>query len=213
MTDRRSRGPTRPSRGDVEGALEGLFRSGRANAALAWLLVAVLVVLFVESLAGGDYQWAAFAAFVGAVVLVPPIAYREWRVMIPWELLGVTLTPVLVRGLLGGPAGTFATYFAIAGLALIVTVELHMFTALSVTHWFAVALVVLTTLAVVAAWTIVRWGADQYLGTAYLVDNETLMVEWLWVTAAGISAGVLFDVYFTRRDRQLWQTIQRTVGR
>lgn len=212
MTDRRSRGSTRPTRGDVEDALAGLFRSGRANAALAWALVAVLALLFGESLTDGDYQWAAFAVSVAVVVLVPPVAYREWRVMVPWELLGVTLTPVIVRGLFGGPAGTFGTYFAIAGLALIVTVELHMFTALSVTHWFAVALVVLTTLAVVAAWTIVRWSADQYLGTAYLVDNETLMVEWLWVTAAGLSAGVLFDLYFRRRDLQLWRAIQRTVG-
>ena len=198
---------------ELTDALETLFRNGRNNAFLAWLLVGVLAVAFVESAVDLDYLWVVFVGFVGAVVLIPPTAYREWRVMLPWELLVLALAPILVRGVFGGTVGTFAAYLSLAALALIVIVELHMFTSLRVTHWFAVVLVVLTTLAAVAAWTVVRWNADRYLGTAYLVDNETLMLEWLYVTAAGIVAGVLFDGYFRRRDRQLWRAIRRTVGR
>lgn len=196
---------------EIEDALERLFRDGRTNAVLAWLMAVVLAVVFVESALEVDYAWTLFVGFVGFVVLLPPVAYREWRVMLPWELLVVALFPILVRGLVGGTVGTFATYLALAGLALLVVVELHMFTSLRVTHWFAVAIVVMTTMAAVAAWTIFRWNADRFLGTSFLVDNETLMREWLYVTLAGVAAGILFDGYFRRRDRQLWRTIRRVV--
>ncbi|NHN42790.1 hypothetical protein G9C85_14290 [Halorubellus sp. JP-L1] len=198
---------------EPDDALELLFRDGRTNAVLAWGLVAVLVVAFVESALDLDYQWTLFVAFVGGVVLLPSVAFRDWRVMLPWELLVLATLPILVRGLFAGSVGTFATYLALAALALLVIVELHMFTSLAVTHWFAVVLVVLTTLAAVAAWTIFRWHADRYLGTTYLVDNETLMIEWLYVTLAGVAAGVLFDGYFRRRDRLLWRAIRRMVRR
>ena len=198
---------------ELEDALERLFRDGRTNAVLAWLLVGVLALVFVESLLDVDYRWILFVGVVGLIVLIPPVAYREWQVMLPWELLVLALLPILVRGLVGGTVGTFATYFALAALALLVIVELHMFTSLEVTQWFAVGLVILATLAAVAAWTIFRWNADRMLGTTFLVDNETLMIEWLYVTLAGIAAGVLFDGYFRRRDRRLWRAIRWTVRR
>jgi hypothetical protein len=39
------------------------------------------------------------------------------------------------------------------------------------------------------------------------------MTEWLYVTLAGLVAGVLFDGYFRRRDRRLWRGIRRMVRR
>lgn len=196
---------------DIVDTLQRLFRDGLVNAVLAWLLVGVLAVVFAESVLDADPQWILFVGVVGAVVVVPPVAFREWRVMLPWELLVLASLPILVRGLVGGTVGTFATYLALAGFALIVIVELHMFTSLDVTQWFAVALVVLTTLAAVAAWTVFRWNADRFLGTAFLTDNEALMREWLYVALAGLAAGVLFESYFTRRDRRLWRAIRRMV--
>lgn len=198
---------------DGKDALERLFRSGRVNAVLSWLLVGVLALAFVESALEFDRQWLVFTAAVIAIVLFPTAAYGDWRVMLPWELLLVALLPVLARAVFGGEVGLFASYVAVAGLALIVTVELHMFTTLDVTHWFAVAFVVLTTMASTAAWTILRWNFDRAFGTSYLTTNEALMAEWLWVTAAGFAAGLLFDSYFRRRDRQLWRAIRGAVGR
>ncbi|CQH61868.1 uncharacterized protein HHUB_3568 [Halobacterium hubeiense] len=195
----------------AEDVLERLFRDSWTNAVLAWLLVAVLALVFVDSVLDFDQQWMVFVAAVGAIVLVPPVAFREWRVMLPWELLVLALLPILVAGLFGGTLGTFATYLSLAGVALIVVVELHLFTELEVTHWFAVVLVVLTTLASGAAWAIVRWNFDQYLGTSYLTDNHALMMEFVWVTLAGFAAGVLFDAYFRRRDRWLRRALSRVV--
>ena len=211
-----SDGSVDPDTAETEGVrnvFNQLFRDGRTNAVIAWGLVAVLAGVFVDSAVDADLQWVLFTGFVGVVVLLPPAAYREWRVMLPWELLVLSLLPILVRGLVGGTVGTFATYLSLAALALLVVVELHTFTTLRVTHWFAVVLVVLTTLAAVAAWTVFRWNADNFLGTNYLVDNETLMMEWLYVTLAGVAAGLLFDWYFRRRNQWLWRAIQRIVRR
>ena len=196
---------------DIDDVITLLFRNSQLNAIFAWVLMTIMASVFVESILDFDVQWIAFVGFVGAIVLLPPIAYRDWRVMLPWELLVLTLFPILVRGLVGGTVGTFATYLAIAALSLIVIVEFHMFTSLKVTHLFAVTLVTMTTLATVAAWTIFRWNADRLLGTNYLVDNETLMIEWLFVALAGLVAGILFDIYFTRRDRILWQKLRRVI--
>ena len=194
--------------GDV---LERLFRDGWTNALLTWILVGVLALAFVESVLGPDYQWMIFVAAVSVIVLLPPVVHRDWRVMLPWELLVLGLLPILVRALFGGTVGTFGASLAIAALALIITVELHMFTTLEVTHWFAVVLVVLTTLASVAVWAIVRWIFDRALGTAYLSTNDALMIEFLQVTIVGFAAGLLFDVYFRRRDHHLWRAIRRVM--
>lgn len=198
---------------DLEDVFQRLFRDGRVNAITTWVLVAVLALVFVESLLDVDIPWVVFVAVAGAIILLPPLAYRDWRVMLPWELLLLALFPILVRGLVGGTLGTFATYLSIAAFALLVTVELHLFTELEVTHWFAVVFVVLATLATVAVWTIFRWHADRVLATTYLADNYTLMVEWFSVTLAGFAAGVLFDGYFRRRDRQLWRALRWMVRR
>jgi len=196
---------------EYEAIFDRLFRDDRTNAVLAWAMVAVLALVGLESVLGLDVQWIGMVAGLGILVLVPPIAHREWRVMLPWELLFLALLPVLVRGLLGGEVGTFATYTAVAAIALIVTVELQTFTALRVTHWFAVTFVVLATLASAAAWTILRWTLDTRLGTAYLTTNDALMREFLWVGLAGVAAGLLFDLYFRRRDSHLQRAYRRVM--
>jgi len=205
--------PDDPERTAIEDRLARLFRSGRTNALVAWAMLAVLVGVFVESLIDFDILPMALVAAMAAVVVAPAIAARNPRVMLPWEVLGLALLPVLVRAVLGGELGTFATYLAIAAFALIITVELQMFTTLRVTHWFAVVFVVMATMATAAAWTILRWNADRLLGTEFLTTNEALMIEWIYVTLAGLAAGVLFDAYFRRRGTRLRSAIGWVVRR
>jgi len=201
--------------------LARLFKSGRLNAIISWLLVGVLGLVFIESLVDFDRLWMLFVAATTVIVLIPPVAHREWRMMLPWELLTLALLPILVRALAGGEIGIFGYYLSVAALALIVTVELHMFTELRLTDWFAVLFVVMATLASVAAWSVVRWNFDQRLGTEFLIQpgvsqdaaNAALMVEFIWVTLAGLVAGVLFDAYFRGRGRQLRRRLRRVVRR
>jgi len=206
-------GPAPPDGDDLEDRIARLFQSGRTNAIVAWSMVAVLVGAFVESLLGADFLPMVLVAAITAVVVAPAVAARDPQVIPPWEVLGLALLPMLVRTLLGGELGTFATYLAIAAFALIVTVELQMFTALRVTHWFAIVFVVLATMATAAAWTVLRWNADRLLGTGFLTTNEALMVEWMYVTLAGVAAGVAFDAYFRRRGTRLRRAIRRVVRR
>ena len=204
-----------------EDVLAALFRSGRTNALISWLLVGILGLVVVESILDFDRLWIAFSTVTAAIVLLPPLAHREWRMMLPWELLVVALSPILIRALVGGEVGTFGYYLSVAALALLLTVELHMFTDLQLTHWFAVVLVVLTTMASVAAWSVVRWNLDQRFGTTFLLDgvisqesaNAALMIDFIWVTLAGVVAGVLFDAYFKGRGRQLRRRLRRVVRR
>lgn len=205
--------PNAPERSTIEDRLARLFRDGRTNALVAWAMVAMLVVVFVESLLDFDLLPMVLVAAMAAVVVAPAVAARNPRVMPPWEVLGLALLPVLVRTLLGGELGTFATYLAIAAFALIITVELQMFTTLRVTHWFAVLFVVMATMATAAAWTVLRWNADRMLGTAYLTTNEALMLEWIYVTLAGLVAGVVFNFYFRRRGARLRRAIGWVVRR
>ncbi len=206
---------------EPEDLLAKLFRSGRGNALVSWLLVGVLGLVFIESVLDFDRLWILFVVVTGLIVLIPPIAYRDWRIMLPWEVLTLALLPILVRGLFGGELGTFAYYLSIAGLALIVTVELHMFTKVRMTHWFAVVFVVMTTLASAAAWAIIRWNSDRLLGTEFLSDaamtsteaNAALMVEFIWVTVAGFVAGILFDAYFKRRGKRLGRRLRKVISR
>ena len=202
-----------PADEGVEDRIARLFRSGRTNALFAWAMVAVLVAVFVESLFDFDLLSMAIITGLVAVVLAPTVSARDWRVMLPAELLVLALLPVLVRALLGGELGIFATYVAIAALALVVTVELHMFTSLRVTPWFAVVLVMMTTMATAAVWGVLRWNADRMLGTDFLTTNEALMIEWIYVTLAGIAAGLLFEAYFRRRGRRLRRAIWGVVRR
>lgn len=198
-------------------ALEQLFRDGQTNAILSWILLSVLVLVLVESVLDFDLLWMTFVATTGVVVVIPPVRRRQWQVMLPWELLLLALLPILTRGLFGGELGTFAYYLAIAALALIITVELHLFTSLEVTHWFAVVFVALATMASGAAWAIVRWNMDIWLNTSFLrkpglsqdAANAALMTEFIWVLLAGLVAGLFFDAYFRRRDKQLRRAIRR----
>ncbi|MXV63157.1 hypothetical protein GS429_13980 [Natronorubrum sp. JWXQ-INN-674] len=213
----------RPTFDEPEDVLERLFRSGRTNALISWVLVGILCLVFLESVLDADTLWIVFVAATAAIVLAPPVAYWDWRMMLPWELLVVALLPILVRALFGGELGTFGYYLSVAGLALLLTVEFHMFTVsnLRLNHAAAVTSVVLTTMASAAAWAIVRWNMDRQLGTSFLIEpgvsqdaaNEALMIEFLWVTLAGLAAGVLFDAYFRRRGRRLrhrlWQVVRR----
>lgn len=68
---------------ELEDILALLFQSGRTNAILAWLLVGVLVIVLVESILDFDRHWMVFVGVAGVLVLIPPAAYREWRVMLP----------------------------------------------------------------------------------------------------------------------------------
>jgi membrane protein implicated in regulation of membrane protease activity len=88
-----------------------------------------------------------------ALVVIPALAYRTPRVMPPWELFVLVVLPVAAR--LIAPDGVLAsvtTYGAVAAIALLVAVELHQFTTVEMTPWFAILTVLVATMAAAVSW-------------------------------------------------------------
>lgn len=189
-----------------------LLTDTRVNGILSWLLVGVFGLVAVESVVTGDVLWAGFAVVVGVVVVLPALLRGRVRTMPPWEVVLLAGLPVVGRAVATlQVTSVVATYLSIAALALIVAVELHLFTPVEMNVGFAVLFVVVTTLAAAGLWALVRWGADVTLGTELLlvpgpdgvVDREAVEENLMWEFVAsgvvGLFAGLFFEGYIRRR--------------
>ncbi|MDY6770991.1 MAG: hypothetical protein SV186_03485 [Candidatus Nanohaloarchaea archaeon] len=186
--------------------VDDFLNSRRINTYIGWLIVLLLTTVIIESILDIDIVWAGFTGFVTCILILPSIANRTHRILIPWEFLLLATMPIIARALdIAMLHGPLVNYLSFAALALIVSVEIHVYTETRMTHWFAVILVALTTTASAGLWAIARWLSDNYLRTALLPDNQTLMMHFLAATAVGIGAGILFDIYFTQLGREVNQ--------
>jgi hypothetical protein len=193
--------------------LRGVVESQRLNAVLGWLLVGVLVVGVGVNVLAGSVVWAGFVAAVAVLAVVPAVRYRDPLAMLPWEVLLVATLPVIGRALVIGQrvggvtlTGRVTTYLAVAAVALIVAVELDVFTSVRMNETFALVFVVVATTAAAGVWALVQWVSDLYLGTTLLLDGrpervvETeLMWDFVAATGVGVLAGIVFEYYFHRR--------------
>ena len=191
--------------------LEGIVEiDARMNAGLAWLMVIFVLGVVVGSLGTGKLLWAGFAAVVAGLALIPAFAYRSPLAMLPWEVLVLAALPLLGQVFATAAlTSRLATYLAVAALALVVAVELSLFTPVRMTSSFAVMFVVVATMATAGVWAVARWVTDVTFGTHFLlapgvpeaVIENRLMWEFVWSTAAGLLAGGVFEGYFRRRSR------------
>lgn len=191
--------------------LDRIVEDERLNAVLAWTLVVLVLLVAAGNLAIGELAWAAFAVAVAALALQPPIRFRTPVAMLPWEVLALAALPLLARPitiLSGLGSGALATYFAVAAVALMVAVNLHVFTPVEMNAAFAVVFVAIATMAAAGVWAVVRFAADVLLGTEFLlkpgldehVVERNVMLEFVYSTVAGVGAGLVFDRYFRRRQ-------------
>ena len=193
--------------------LRDVVERQRVNAGLAWGVVGFLVAAAVGTALSGDPVWGVFVLLVPAVACVPPAVTRRATAMLPWEVLGLAALPAVGRTLLTGAelfgvtlSGRVVTFFAVAAVALVVAVELDVFTPVRMTESFAVAFVSLTTTAAAGVWALARYATDSLLGTRLLLDGRplrevetALMWDFVAATLVGLLAGVLFELYFRRR--------------
>ncbi|MBV0902841.1 hypothetical protein KTS37_13685 [Halomicroarcula salina] len=187
--------------------MERLLRTDSVNARLSWLLLAFLAVASVSGIAAGELlPWLLVAVVLG-LALVPALAYRDLGAMLPWPLLLLASLPVLGT-VFARPwlSSGLVTYVAVATIALVVALELHLFTPVLMTPRFAVLFVVVTTMGVAGVWAVGRWLADLYLGTQLLLDptltdaeiESRLMWEFVYSATAGAVAGLVFEWGFRR---------------
>jgi hypothetical protein len=195
--------------------LRGVLERQRLNAALAWPLVAALLVAVGINAAAGNVVWAAFTAVVAALAVIPALRFRQPLAMLPWEVLLIAALPVVGRTFLVGfrvggftLTGRVTTYLAVAAVALIIAVELDVFTPVRMNEAFALLFVVVATVAAAGVWAVGQWAADLLLDTALLLDGrpeKVIETELMWdfvaATVAGVLAGVLFEYGIRRRDQ------------
>lgn len=195
--------------------LRGVVENERGNAVLAWLLVAFLVVAAVGELLVGELLWSLFILAVAVLAVIPAIAFRNGHAMLPWEVLAIASLPAVGRAVVAGQTigqvtltGRLTTYLAVAAIALIIAVEIDVFTPVKMNYSFAVLFVVITTMAAAGLWAVGQWLSDLYLGTGFLLGRGTpeevetaLMWDFVAATVAGALAGGLFEFYFRRRAR------------
>ena len=185
----------------MNGDVTELLRKRRSNAVLAWVVIALILAVVGASVLDGFLLWALFAATLAVLALLPPVVFRNLDAMLPWEILLLAALPVAGRLFTTIPAtGNLANYLSVAAIALIVAVELQLFTPVKMTPRFAVVFVGVTTLATAGVWAVVRWAADLTIGTTLILDpalsehaiEEALMWEFVASTIAGVGAGLLF---------------------
>jgi len=192
-----------------ETALARILHDTRANAIVAWSLLVAVALLAGASVWEGQLLSAGFAVAMIVLAVIPPIGFRDLRAMLPWEVVLLASLPVLGRTVvvvteLG--TGRIANYVAVATIALIVAVELHVFTQVRMNDRFAIAFVVLTTMAAAGLWAIARWIPDVLLGTSFILQpgveeaviEHRLMLDFVASTVVGLAAGVVFQFYFRR---------------
>lgn len=142
---------------------------------LAWALTAVIGLVFVESVLDLDFLWSLFSGLLILLIILPPVYYGDVRAVLPFEMLAIAAIPVIVRVFeISVLANEVATYVSFAAMALLIAVELHIFTSVRFSHGFSVAFLLVSTLAVGAVWSVVRFYMDSLLGTSYLTNNRSL---------------------------------------
>lgn len=159
-------------------------------------------VAFIGSLVSFRILWAAFTGALLLAIVLPPLANRNLNLMLPWELILISAIPVLARfSSFSALSSQVATYFALATFSLIIIVELDIFTSLKLNSSFAIALVLTGTLALGALWSLLQFWYGEFTSIQYIPDNTALMYDYLNITLTGLMAGIAFDLYFKRRDR------------
>jgi len=176
--------------------LDSVLRDEPANGVLGWgSTVGVGLVALVNALRG-DLVWAGLSLLVALVIVLPPLSSREWTVMVPWPL------PVVAAlALASHTAGWYpewAGYLALSSFALVVVLDLDVFTSAEFSRRFAVAFVVMTTMAVQGLWSVAQFYSDRWLGTAYLTTQTELQWDFVAVTVVALVFGGLFELYAER---------------
>lgn len=149
-----------------------------------------------ESFLTGALLWGALSLLLVGVIALPSLATRSRTAMVPWPLLGLAAFAVIARTI--GFYPELAGYLTIATVALIVVVEIDVFTSVELGLRFAVGFGVLTTMATEAVWIVAQFYSDEWLGTDFLTTQTELQRDIVAVTVTGFVVGSLFYWYFTR---------------
>lgn len=179
------------------GRLDAVIRDNRINSAIAWVIVATLVLAAAVSVRIGEPVWAVFVAGCVGIIVLPAWVRRDPSVLAPWEILVFVALPIASQFLpLSDALADLTTFLAVLAVSVLVVVELHVFSPVEMTPRFAVVFVVLVTMATAGVWTIVQHAADVVLGTSTIQGKTALMWDLVFATAISLIAIPVLAIYF-----------------
>jgi hypothetical protein len=173
-----------------------LARNETTNAVLGWGLLAMMLLAAVLSTLTDAVPWGGFAVTAAALVALPAVMARDWKVMVPWPLTLYVTAPVAARAL--GSAPEISGYLAISGLALVAIVEIDAFTDVEMSRRIAILFAALVTLAFQSWWIVVQFYSDRWFDTTLIRSQTELQWDLVVVTMVSIVMGAFFLWYFDR---------------
>lgn len=171
---------------------------GRVHAVVGWGLISVVALGAAASTFTGPLLWSGFALSIAVAASLPALVRRDWTVTLPWPLLAAAALATLAR--VAGVYREGAAYLAIVVLALIVVIELDVFTPVTFSRRFAVVFSVMVTMALQGVWIIAQALSDRWLGSTLLSTQAELQWDIVLVTVLSVIVGVLYHWYAIRFD-------------
>ncbi|MFC7099018.1 hypothetical protein [Halobaculum marinum] len=177
---------------------EWFVRDERVNAAVSWVVTAVIAAIAVLAFFAGLLAILTIASVAAFVAVVPPLVAQRWTRTVSWPLLVIAAIPLAVGTGQPGFFGEVVIGVSVATLALLVVVALQLVTSVRMTPGFAIAFVVVATLATAGFWAVGSAASNVLFGTRFVQTNDELMYVFTAAAIAGVVAGLLFRWYFRR---------------
>ncbi|WP_439026821.1 hypothetical protein [Haloarchaeobius sp. DT45] len=174
----------------------------RVNAVIAWALTTVLVVATVDSLLAFRMVDVLLVGTAAVIAIVPAVLSRSWLRTIPWPLLLLASTPLIVAVFPPTRFDMVVNGVGIAALGMLLVSTLQLTTTVRMTPAFAVAFTLLTTLAFAGYWAVGSAAASVFLGTSFVESNTELMHIFTAALLGGLVGGGIFLWYFRRQLRK-----------
>lgn len=174
--------------------LTALIYGERENAILGWAMTGIVVLAAIESFLTDAYLWGSLAIFIVSILSLPAAVTGKVTAIAPWPLPFVAAVAVVLRAFEFYPDIT--GYVAISTIALLLVLELTVYTEVELSRRFAVVFATMTTMALQAFWIIAQYYSDLWLGTDFLWSQTELQWDIVYVTAVGITLGFLAEWFF-----------------
>lgn len=177
-------------------ALKALVYDERVNAVLGWAMTGIVALAVIESFLTDAYLWGSLGVLIVAIVALPVAVTGHSTAMVPWPIPFVAAVAVVLRAFEFYPDIT--GYVVIGTIALMIVVELDIYTEVELSRRFAVVFATMMTMSFQAFWIIAQYYSDRWLGTEFLWSQTELQWDIVYVTAVGIALGILAEWYFAR---------------
>lgn len=167
------------------------------NARITWTTVALLLLMTLWNALTANYSGIVVTLIGIGFVVLPALIHHDTSVMPPWEIAAVLTITTLGYSLELSPVITQAAiYLSLITFAVLVVVELWVFSSVEMIPRFAGGFIVFAGMAAAGLWTVLRWLSDEYIGTAYLNGVTAMMWDLSITTVVSLLGIPLFVQYF-----------------